>query len=684
MSTHPGVVMTASYRRAIKVFLGISGLYFVPHMASGQSQATWIGPSGGSWSVASHWSGGRVPDGDARIDASPLDKTVVIGNTVYFNTLTIDSGDAVHVLAKADLGVVGPSITNAGAIQFIPTPSSSIFKLYPDQALAITGGGRIDVDGSLHIFNDASTPVVNVDNALRGGILIYSSLENAGTISAPAGRSVVVGVIDSSIRNTGRMVAENQGVVLFWGPVENAGGTIEAEDGGIVQIGDRGFAGGVLKTSGSGIVTFPYGDNIRDISLSDFTLDGVLRFGAPAYGNTTQTTRLRGAIHNVGTIDVVPVGRTATLEFGTSGQPVTLSGGGWINLGSAGSSLLHGYGLYTDNTIRGSGRMWTNVVTTGRIIAASGGLLRLSSPVVSTGTIQVESGGYMRLAANTTFTSTGGAIQIDPGGTFSLNSSAATVNLTLNAGSLELDGMLDMQNGTLNATHVAGTGVFQQSGGQINATHLRISGASISGGTTKITPGGGSLGTSRLGTLSVTDAGRLDLSHHDLILDYPADAPVDPTQIRSLLASAYTDGSWSGPGLTSSAAAASGPSNRTALGYLDNTDAAFTEFSGQSVDDTSVLVKYTLAGDATFDGLVNLADLIALANHWQMQGFWVDGDFDYNGVIDHADLGLLAGNWNGSIDDALQAVGLDGVPIPEPAAGCLILAPALVIRRRRS
>jgi hypothetical protein len=60
---------------------------------------------------------------------------------------------------------------------------------------------------------------------------------------------------------------------------------------------------------------------------------------------------------------------------------------------------------------------------------------------------------------------------------------------------------------------------------------------------------------------------------------------------------------------------------------------------------------------------------------------WTDGDFDYNGTIDVNDLGLLATNWQAgvispplgpSLDQALAALGLPSVSVPEPAGAMLL------------
>jgi autotransporter-associated beta strand protein len=200
-----------------------------------------------------------------------------------------------------------------------------------------------------------------------------------------------------------------------------------------------------------------------------------------------------------------------------------------------------------------------------------------------------------------------------------------------------------------------------------------------SGGRATILPNGGSTATSRVTSLNLNN-GTLDLNDNDLVVDYNGEESLDT--IKSQIVAGR---------ITSSAATIS-----RGLGYADNTVTGYATFSGQSVDPTTVLVKYTWFGDTDLDGDVDVNDLGNLATNWQQAGVWTNGDFDRNDLVNVNDLGLLATNWQAGVGSplgpsetrqptlagALAALGLPPVGVPEPAGFGLLLAGALKCQRR--
>jgi hypothetical protein len=152
----------------------------------------------------------------------------------------------------------------------------------------------------------------------------------------------------------------------------------------------------------------------------------------------------------------------------------------------------------------------------------------------------------------------------------------------------------------------------------------------------------------RTATLSIGGRAKLDLNDNGLIVDYDGASPL--TQIRDLIVAGRNGGTWNGSGINSSIAASSSGS---ALGFAEASD-LFTAFpagiAGQNVDATSIVVRYTLSGDATLDQTVDVADLGKLASNWQQSPRrWSQGDFNFDAAVDVADLSLLATNWQSSL-----------------------------------
>jgi hypothetical protein len=98
------------------------------------------------------------------------------------------------------------------------------------------------------------------------------------------------------------------------------------------------------------------------------------------------------------------------------------------------------------------------------------------------------------------------------------------------------------------------------------------------------------------------------------------------------------------------------------LRHFQTTKDAGGCFFGQSVDQTSILVRYTWLGDANLDRSVDVADLGILASNWQQSPrVFSQGDFNYDGVVDISDLGMLATSWQKSLP-VLQSRGTINTP----------------------
>ncbi len=153
--------------------------------------------------------------------------------------------------------------------------------------------------------------------------------------------------------------------------------------------------------------------------------------------------------------------------------------------------------------------------------------------------------------------------------------------------------------------------------------------------------------------LSIDPTATLDLTDNDMILQNAGSAAV--AQLQALLQSGYDAGDWHGPGLTSSAAAASATSAvRFALGFALNGSlpSPFTTFDGIAVSDNDLLVKYTFNGDMNLDGAVNLTDYRRFTVNYLLDGTtWTTGDFNYDGSTNLTDYRLFQRDYLQDLSD---------------------------------
>ncbi len=202
-------------------------------------------------------------------------------------------------------------------------------------------------------------------------------------------------------------------------------------------------------------------------------------------------------------------------------------------------------------------------------------------------------------------------------------------------------------------------------------------------------------------TLSDPTSGKLDVGINSLDV-----TGQNVGAVTALIASAYTGGTWTGPGITTTAAPANTAHN-TALGVISNTNAGGTQiygtgttlgmFAGTNPGPNDVLVKYTYYGDANLDGVVDGSDYTLIDNGFnnRLTG-WYNGDFNYDGTIDGSDYTLIdnafntqAAPINAGIVTPLafiadQIAGTSAVPEPTTLGLVALGAAALLGRRRKA
>lgn len=138
--------------------------------------------------------------------------------------------------------------------------------------------------------------------------------------------------------------------------------------------------------------------------------------------------------------------------------------------------------------------------------------------------------------------------------------------------------------------------------------------------------------------------GRLNLANGSLLVNYSGATPV--AAVRNALLAGRNGGAWNGSSGILSSIIASQPT--FSIGYAEASQvrssfpATFGAFS--DVDNTTVLVRYTLQGDANLDRNVNFDDLLLVAQNYNTgpNKVWSQGDFDYTGLVAFDDLLILA------------------------------------------
>jgi hypothetical protein len=204
-----------------------------------------------------------------------------------------------------------------------------------------------------------------------------------------------------------------------------------------------------------------------------------------------------------------------------------------------------------------------------------------------------------------------------------------------------------------------------------------------------------------------TPQATLDLATGCMVVDYtgdPAKSPIE--QIKSWLASGWVDvdNPWTGPGITSTACQGTNADLYT-LAFVDQGrmyaetgelwygtasdggEGLFgTTFGGVAVDDTTILVKFTYAGDVNLDGRVNIDDMGIINAAYDTPGLEYSGGdiLWFDGYVGIDEMGLVNGAYGNGVTSGDPLGGLAGLTAaPEPATLALLAAGLAALARRR-
>jgi len=302
----------------------------------------------------------------------------------------------------------------------------------------------------------------------------------------------------------------------------------------------------------------------------------------------------------------------------------------------------------------------------------------------------------LRSAANASISLAKGAhvisapLQVDSNTTISGDGSLTTGNIT-NAAAMAIQCTVAANDLDGAGTAAVGTG------GVLRARHIRLSALALEAGSTvSVEPGGGDAGASVLNSLTIagsTDAwlGTLDLADNILVIH------ASPETRDQVFADAYNQiktarnapsDLWTGPGITSSSAAAD-PRHMTALGIMLNDPGSgrpiAASIHGLPLTANDIMIRYTWLGDANLDGLVNADDYFRIdSNYIPQKPGWYNGDFNYDSVVNADDYFLIDSAFLGQTAPLASLAPPPNVAVPEPAVAALLAAALLTLRSRRA
>jgi fibronectin-binding autotransporter adhesin len=607
-----------------------------------KNQANTVNVTGAGGNMSGGWTinAGRVFSGAANaIGTGP----VVVNNA---STIVLQSGHAVS-LTFSNGGTVGfaNDLTNAGEATFATGTTTNVTLFNTGSGTSTSGAGTFT--GAIH---------------------------GAGTINVIANPALVTpGTLDVDGADAFRPLApttDYSGVIVLNPGVK---GEVVTTAGGISSIGTGRFimTAGTFNNTGTRQGDFTL-LNVRNLSTGDSVLGNdvevVAGTGSFVTLNALDSTGPAGNVQMLGNLKVgsLTVGankngananivgfQSVTLTAGATGPTVFSPATPGYTSGNTAVLLLNAIGESA------AGSSWTMAGNSQLIL--TGNHTYTGAATVSSGNLQLGRGSLGTSIGSTAGITNDATVVFNSTGAVSVSggiSGAGTV-LHLGGGSSTVAGEISATNGVF--VNAGSLTAARFAGGM-----LAVAGGARADVSTKGTPNSAS-GTSVVQNLSIATGGVLNLANNSAIVDYnDVGTLVDDT--RQHLAG--------GRIISTSATGLVG------LGYADNAalDSVKTGFGGQTVDATSLLIKFTYFGDTDLDGDVDVADLGKLATNWQQVNVWAGGDFDYNASVDVNDLGLLATNWQAGVgnplgptlNEALASLGLPSAAVPEPAAMSLM------------
>jgi autotransporter-associated beta strand protein len=551
-------------------------------------------------------------------------------------------------------------------------------------ALSVTFGSASAAAGTVTLGNNVTASNLTFNAASSGNYTIAGggftlSLASGANIAANANATISAPISGPGFTKTGAGTLTLSGSNTFTGTLAiGTGATSGGNVGGAVYITSAAAVNGLtlvnLNDSGTAFDFFQIDGTGGNISLPptlNFSLAGATSNNAD---NVIESIAGNNTING----NISPTGSGAQFAVQSDSGLFTVAGN--FNLGAlTGSRTLN---------LQGAGNgQWSGVLGNG-----SGG-----------GTLALTKGGAGSWTLSNVNTYTGPTLV--SAGTLAITGSIASTGLTVSSGAA-LNAAGTSNDGLATGTTLSVTGTATLAAGILGGgiTPRTVSSVTINnGGLVQVANPASHADRQVLITsgLSFTGTtGKLDLASNDLIVHNANStaAATELTAITSQLEQGSANG-WTGTGGVVSTAAASAGNTALAVELNNNGTGGTwtTSFDAQTVTNTDILVKYTLYGDANFDGTVNGSDYAMIDNGFnaKLTG-WRNGDFNYDGVVNGDDYLLIdnAFNTEGAASYAADSAGPTEMiatetsqiaTVPEPASlGLMAVAAVGLLPRRRA
>lgn len=631
------------------------------------------------------------------------------GASTFSGPVTVGSGrvtiiDDVLLNAPSPLGQsTDPIILVAGGTQPGATEPGGGTRLTNGRSGgSLTIARPIIVRGATH----ATAIGAALDNAADTGVLNILGGVQLASGDAPLGLTRGRVVFVAPISGPGRMRDAGANTISFASPSPN-------------------WTGGIEMGLNGGATTY-------EVASSQAFGAGTVFVGATSMNTIRATGR-----HEIATPIVFALGAansavtfdgdltlTGAIDFGGNvGRPIAVPAGANVTIG----------GLAGNGSFRLLGGAFGSAQSGGTLTIASAtaidGRILIGDPGYTASSQSPTAGAALRITHNSALGRAG--VQIDaPGSMIQFDGSAENLNIAggdlfLRHSGVNGQGALFNSAGA-NHAHVniaitadAAIGVATGSSLQITGTLADLSAATAGFGTATLTKtGAGRLSLERIansslqtgdytgtslqknaivqlrvdsGEVAITDlpgarrhdqlsiiknlhidpAARLDLSDSAMIVDYATISP--RAMIEQLVQTGFNGGDWNGNGIATSADGAIAVVEASEIGL------SFPlTYLGQQLDATSLIVTFTLPGDADVNGTVNISDFALLAANFNRPSRWFAGDFNYDAQTTLGDFALLAQRFNQSVDAAPSARN-----VPEPSITIFLSLGLFANRRKR-